>query len=335
MIDKPNSADSALKDALAGFSSNAASSISAIQKLHSSCPDTFPQAAVQLLVSAEEKSPGLQYLARMPMVGNSLADLLINQRVLSFEAAGAVARKLVLFEPRLDVLLFRRLLVMAKGNPNAVLIPDGLRVLGLVDAISDCSLLGSNLIRFLNHPSDKVRSKAALMLGRSNWNLTRVKSLLASDDGRLRANAVESLWGHSHRDVQKILWNATSDPCGRVVINALLGLCRVGDRKAHSRLAELSETSDPMLRSGAAWAMGETGDLEFGEALEKLMQDENSHVSAMAHKSRKKLRAPEIVVAAQPIAPPADGSSPEEPASNVPSNKPIQRPGWLSGTGRT
>ena len=81
-----------------------------------------------------------------------------------------------------------------------------------------------------------------------------------------------------------------------MVVNALLGLCQAGDRNAYLRLAELGETSDPALRSGAAWAMGETGDLEFEEALEKLAQDGDAKVRAMAVKSQKKLRRPDPIV---------------------------------------
>jgi HEAT repeat protein len=208
-------------------------------------------------------------------------------------------------------------------------------VLALVDAISDCLLLGSNLSRFLNHPSDRVRSKAALMLGRSNWNLTRIESLLASDDHRLRANAVESLWGHRHADVQNILWDATQDPCGRVVVNALLGLCQVGDRKAYSRLAELAETSDPALRSGAAWAMGEIGDPEFGDTLEKLVQDADVKVSDMARKSQKKLRGPDPIVLPQAAGTPAGQSSPmEDSMEDSTASVKVGARSWLSGTGR-
>jgi HEAT repeat protein len=293
---------SSLKDALATFTSNAVASMRAIQRLQSSDPSGLASAAVELLVAAEEKSPGLQYLADLPTVSSALADLLMNQRVLSLEAAIAVAHKLEIFEPRLDVLLLRRVQASAGG----------LRVLGLVDAISDCSLLASNLSRFLNHPDDRVRSKAALMLGRTNWNLTRIESLMASDDDRVRANAVESLWGHRHADARAILWDATLDRCSRVVVNALLGLCQMGDREAYSRLAELAETSDPARRSGAAWAMGEIGDPEFGEALEKLAQDRDVKVRDMARKSQKKLRVPDLIVLPQPVGAPTSKSSPIE-----------------------
>jgi len=283
-----------LADSVAAYSQNRKHAIRAVGRLQAIDPSGLARAALQLLKSAEEKSPGLKCAAALLMAVGLLADLLLNKDILTLEAAASLARKVTWAEPFLDVFLVRHVVTKAAGKVHAIKSTEALYVLELVDVTSDCSRLGSYLIQFLKHPGEKVRSKAALMLGRSNWNLPRLETLLSSDDTRLRANAVESLWGHRNAEVRKILWSATQDPSGRVVVNALLGLCQAGDRKAHLRLAELGETSDPLLRSGAAWAMGETGDLEFEEALEKLAHDCDPKVRAMAGKSQKKLR-PESV----------------------------------------
>ncbi len=312
-----------LREALAAYSENRMQAIRAIERLQASDPSGLARAASQLLVSSEENSPGLKYAAELFMASSLLADLLLNKNILTLDAAASLARKVTGVEPFLDVRLFRHAIANAAGKVSAIKSHEALYVLELVDAISDCSRLGSYLIQFLNHSSDKVRSKAALMLGRTNWNLPRLETLLASEDSRLRANAVESLWGRRGADVTKILWNATRDPNGRVVVNALLGLCQAGDRNAYLRLAELGETSDPALRSGAAWAMGEIGDLEFEEALEKLAQDGDAKVRARAVQSRKKLRRPEPIESLPPVLPaPVEEtvteSSPMEPARSSP-----------------
>jgi hypothetical protein len=283
---------SLFQDAVAAFRSNRVQAIGTIRRLQICDPSGLGRAAVEFLFSAEEESPGLEGAAGLLTAAGLLAGLFLDKRLLSLEAAESLAHKIASVQPFLDVHLVRQLVDNAAGKVGAIKNGEALQVLGL-DAISDCSRLGSYLVQFLNHPSDKVRSKAALLLCRSNWNLTRVERLLASDDSRLRANAVESLWGHRHPDVRKILWSATRDPCGRVVINALLGLCQAGDREAYAHLVALTRAADPVLRSGAAWAMGEAGDPEFAEALEKLAQDGDAKVRAMAGKSQKKLRAPE------------------------------------------
>ena len=318
---------SLFQDAVTAFARDRGPAIQLVGRLQSIDPAGLAHAAVQVLSSAEDKSPGLKNAVGLLTAGKLLAGLLLNNHVLQHGQATSLARKVVSIEPLLDVHLVRRLVDNAAGKVSAIKNAEALHALELVDAISDCSRLGSYLIQFLNHPHDKVRSKAALMLGRSNWNLTRLESLLASDDSRLRANAVESLWGHRHGDVRKILWNATEDPSGRVVINALLGLCLVRDREAHSLLAELAKASDPTLRSGAAWAMGESGDQEFGEELEKLAADGDAKVRAMAEKSQKKLHRPEPIATPPLLEGRVAESSPDEPAGSTLAGS----EGWLSG----
>ncbi|HEY4363635.1 MAG TPA: HEAT repeat domain-containing protein [Bryobacteraceae bacterium] len=189
-----------------------------------------------------------------------------------------------------DVRVMREVLAQGGGdvrntNPEMVL-----RALRLVDSISDGSRLTSYLVQLLRHPSPQVRSKATLLLGHANLNINRVRGFLLSSDTRLRANAVESLWGHAGREnVRQLLWEASRDRNNRVMVNALLGLCKAGDRGAFARLAALSDSPNPRVRSGAAWAMGETGDAAFAATIEKLAQDTDEGVAGIAARARKKL----------------------------------------------
>jgi len=306
----------ALLDAITTFAANPTRAIRAIGQLHASDPSGLALAAVRMVLSTGDKSPGLQYLIGLVTGGSLLTDLFLNPRVLPLVAAVALARKLAALEPLLEIRLLRNAAATAGGDLRSTDSVTALRVLGLVDAISDCGRLSSYLVQFADHRDPKVRSKAALLLGRSNWNLTRIEASLASTDARLRANAVESLWGSGQKEVKRMLWQATEDPSGRVVVNALLGLCLAGDREAQSRLANLSEAADPVLRAGAAWAMGETADPRFSDVLEKLEQDDVARVRTMAENSRNKLRAVTVV--------PAVPETPVEPAPEEPdSEKPV------------
>jgi HEAT repeat protein len=181
------------------------------------------------------------------------------------------------------------MLANAAGDVRAVSADTALRVLSLVGAFSDCSRLSTFLVQLMRHPSPQVRSKAALLLGRSNLNLSRIKSFLASDDARLRANVLESMWGYRDPRLVSILWEATKDKHGRVAINALVGLCRMGERDAYDRLKELAGSTEAAVRAGAAWAMGELGETEFAGPLSELMKDGEENVRSMAAKSLKRL----------------------------------------------
>jgi HEAT repeat protein len=294
-----------LEDAVASFAVNPTGATNSIRQLQVSDPPGFVLAAVRLLSSTEEKSPGVQYVAGLVFAGDLLIDALLDSRILADEPALALARNLGAAEPLLDVRLVRQMLANAAGELRAVKPESALRVLMLVEQISDCSRLSSYLVQMMRHPSPPVRSKVALLLGKSNFNLGRIKSFLASDDPRLRANAVESLWGQGDKPVITMLWEASKDGNRRVAINALVGLCKAGDRAAYDRLKHAAVAGDPVTRAGAAWAMGEIADAEFAETLEKLKQDEEPKVRSMAERSVQKLRIPEVA----PVAEAAEASA--------------------------
>src|SRR5271170_5474882 len=79
-----------LEDAVAGFPANPAGAKNAIRKLQANDPSGFVLAAVRLLTS-EEKSPGVQYVAGLMFAGNLLIDALMDQRILALEAATVLA----------------------------------------------------------------------------------------------------------------------------------------------------------------------------------------------------------------------------------------------------
>lgn len=281
-----------LDDAVASFSSKPAAATNAIRQLQQSDPSGFALAAVRLLAAKTEKSPGVQYIAGLLFAGNLLIDPLLDEEALPLDAAISLARNLATAEPVLDARLLRKLLGNAGGEARAIRTSAALRALRLVEAISNCSRLTSYLIQLMRHPSPEVQSKVALLLGRANLNLTRVKNFLNSEDGRMRANVIESLWGYESPAVTDLLRERASDSSARASMNALLALCRQGDREAFDRIAHAAQAYDAVQRSRAAWAMGESGDPEFAAILEKLEADAEPRVREMAQKARAKLRRP-------------------------------------------
>ncbi len=306
-----------LQEAVADYSTNSAGAMRAIRRLQTSDAPGLVIGALRLLVSNEdstaERSRGLQYIASLLTSGDLFPQLFLDDRILSSQSAAALARQVAAIHPLLDVRLVGFVLANGGSDGGGAQSALVLRALALVEAISNCSRLAPSLIQLLRHPCARVRSKAALLLGRANRNLARVGSLLASPDDRLRANAVESLWGDRRHEVLKILRKASHDKCGRVMVNALLGLCKAGDLEAHSRLLKMAENSDPALRCGAAWAMGESLDRQFSEVVERLAQDDDVKVRAMAEKSREKLRVPSPVIPPPPpVTKPVDAKPVQE-----------------------
>lgn len=296
-----------LEDAVATFSSKPAAATRAIRQLQNHDPSGFALAAVRMLTANPEKSPGVQFVASLLFTGSLLIEVLLDEEALPLGAAINLARNMSGIEHALDARLIQKLLANASGEVRDIKGSAAVRVLRLLEAISDCARLSSYLIQLLRHPDSEVRSKTALLLGRANLNLSRVKSLLGSGDARLRANAVESLWGHDSTAVKAVLWEAVTDS-SRASMNALLALCRQGDPQAFERVRREAAAEDQVDRRRAAWAMGEVGDPKFAADLDRLLEDHDATVRETAQKSRAKLRSSE------PEPPPKD----EKPAESAP-----------------
>jgi HEAT repeat protein len=211
----------------------------------------------------------------------------------------------------LEARLMRKMLENADGLGAAVPREIALRVMSMVEAISDCSRVTVYLTQLERHPRSEVRSKAALLLGRGSGNVGRVRRFLSSQDARLRANAVESLWGMNTPQARALFWDAAADPNRRVAINALAGLCKAADAEARRKLVDLIRGDDHVSRRGAVWAMGKLGDPEFAEILAPLQNDPDENMRKMAMQSLALLRFPSAPPAKPAAAPrPRDAGSP-------------------------
>jgi hypothetical protein len=137
------------------------------------------------------------------------------------------------------------------------------RLLELLSAL-DC---GQRVVRFksvlLAHDDARIRSKAAVVIGRVLRNATSIEKLLKDPDPRVQANAVESAWGLPASEFRPLLETAAQSANNRVVANALVGLYRLGDQPSVPQLFAMAEHASEPFRASARWAMGETGDPRF------------------------------------------------------------------------
>ena len=225
-----------------------------------------------LALQSPPEAPGYQELMKMVAQSDELISHLCDSDAFTREAAIELARQMVQFEPQLDTKLVRLLPV-----------PDGAvkrehaateRILELLEAVSTCARIVNPLAHLMRDPNLRLRAKAALLIGRRVQNTRLAAECLQNqDDARVRANAVESLWGSSAASVGEVLLSAMNDSNNRVVGNALLGLYRLQDPVAIARIFAMSADTRPQFRATAAWTMGQTADPRFLPALEKAARD--------------------------------------------------------------
>ncbi len=192
-----------------------------------------------------------------------------------------VCRYLLRIDNRLDVRLAH--LTAGREEPGSEPDPETvLRVLDVVDALSP----GNRLILLLNHlttHSDRrIASKATLVVGRRLRNPDWVARHLDSDDGRVRANTLEGLWGTRSPAARDSLFTSLRDKNNRVVGNALIGLHELGEPGVNEFVKQMIHDARPPFRWTAAWVMGRIGAEEFIECLEQALQDKDPQVQRAA-----------------------------------------------------
>jgi hypothetical protein len=301
----------AIQEALAANASDPPGSVASLRALQKQDPLEFARFAVQLLAS-EEASPGLKTVAELTATTGPIGDVLLLQREIPVPTAAAVIKRLNAADPLFEIRMIRKA-IQDHREVNSIPLPIALRLLQILDKSSDCSRLTNHLIQFVRHPSQHVRSKSVLLMGRGNLNLNRTKEYLLNPVARVRANAVESIWDHPDAGIRGALQECSRDSSQRVAVNALVGLCRLGDTEAARRLAGMAKSEDPVARAGAAWGMGHVNRPEmageFRAVLEILSGDSESKVRDMARKSLVGLAPPP---APEPEAEPAKEAAASE-----------------------
>ncbi|MGC8760911.1 MAG: HEAT repeat domain-containing protein [Bryobacteraceae bacterium] len=109
----------------------------------------------------------------------------------------------------------------------------------------------------------RLRSRLALVWGRLAMGARLAERFFEDPDPRVRANAIESLWGRDDEEAVARYGRALQEPYPRTVANACVGLYLAGRTEALRELKALSHHPESRFRAAGAWAMGRTGDPRF------------------------------------------------------------------------
>ena len=256
----------------------------------------FLRQATETLKSDVE-SAGAQFLVSLLVSNNMLLPFLCNPEFPE-AAAIAVARIAMRTYPTADVALARLLagLVHRQDHDTA----QAGRLIRILERISDGARTYSSLARLLRHPDPSLRSKVVLMIGRGSKSVRWVRPRLTDPDSRIRANAVESIWGIDSPEAYDLLASMLHDPNNRVVGNAILGLYLLGDSGMVTLLHGLAAHPAAAFRATAAWAMGESADPRFVELLASMLRDESGLVRKRAFAAIGRLKASAATLAKAP-----------------------------------
>ena len=160
---------------------------------------------------------------------------------------------------------------------------------------------------------NRISAKATLFVGRRIQNPAWTRKQLAQLDHRVRANAVESIWGVDLPSAVSLLEDCASDMDNRVSGNSLMGLHLLGRTEVERRVFALADAAKYEFRSTAAWIMGKMAGSENLHRLTCLVKDDHPQVRSMALRSLLEIRRAESKTP-QAI---ADRASPKRPHENA------------------
>ncbi|HUI53778.1 MAG TPA: HEAT repeat domain-containing protein [Bryobacteraceae bacterium] len=271
-----------------GFGSNPSRHERLISDLSDNCREPFYDAAIQILQS-DRDSRGARFLLSV-LISRNLLFRALSDPALERGQALTLARMALEMDPQTDIALAKSLAELVLSDADQAALGNAARVIEILGEISNSARVPS-LMRVLRNASPYLRSKAVLIIGRGSQSVGWVKSKLAEGDPRVRANAVQSLWGVDSGEARELLRFAAHDDNNRVAGNAVLGLYRLGDCSVIPELARMADHESSLFRSTAAWVMGETGDPRFAELLGRMLADPDAKVRKRAFTSIARIKA--------------------------------------------
>jgi HEAT repeat protein len=277
--------DEAMERLLAAFPNKPLQTRTALLELFERDRELFVASALRYL---EEGRTGHAYrfLLAQLLESGVFVELLLERAQRSTPEAAGIMRAAMRLEPQFDIRLMRWILDSAKSEMVAVLARKTETLLDLLSQASPGNRMLPVVVQFLRNNGGHVRSKAALIMAQRSQ---RVDLALADADPRVRANAIEALWGMDTPNARRTLKLALDDAHNRVRGNAILGLFRVGDLSVVPDLLSMARHEEPNFRSTAAWVMGESADRAFLPRLNELAADPEAVVKEAAARALKKL----------------------------------------------
>jgi HEAT repeat protein len=312
--------DEAVRDCLlrsvSEYSTNSLSA-PAMRRFAAETPALFTTVAIEMLLT-EAEGPGYRYLATLLAGQPGLFKQLTTPSSLTRRQAVALARRLLAADPSLDVRLAYQLPGRNGVTPDTLVGEYAERALDILDEISPGRLVVPILNHLARHADPKISSRATLLIGKRVRNVAFAKRLIVeSTDPRVRANAIEAIWGNTHPSVKKLFWDCVEDRDNRVVGNAIVGLFLAGEHEVPELLKRLARDTQAEFRMTSAWTMGRTGDTEFISTLSPLITDENAGVRTAALRSLQAIRKIEKLRRPSEAPPPAALPVEEVPAAPV------------------
>jgi hypothetical protein len=149
----------------------------------------------------------------------------------------------------------------------------------------------AKMVQLFRSSDPRIRSKIARLVGKYSQYQAFIARRLQEDDPRVRANAIESLWGVDTPVARRALEAAVSDSNHRARINAIYGLYLLGNCTSVRLLLKQARHFSASFRVAAVWGMGQTADPRFASIVQEMATDADESVRRVANLAATRIEA--------------------------------------------
>jgi hypothetical protein len=198
-----------------------------MRRLAKEFPVPFLESAMSYFQS-DQQSKAHRYLAAVLLRNEGIIDQLTNPALGALPRAVMLFRHLLAVDPMFDMNLARAIKDSSRSKHAEAM--DPVRALRGLDILNQTSP-GRRLVPVLMHVANssevdsRIAAKATLFVGHVLQSPAWVtRQLNSQDNPRIRANAVESIWGLDTSAARTLFENWAHDDCNRMAGNALMAL---------------------------------------------------------------------------------------------------------------
>jgi len=227
-----------------------------------------------------ETSLRLLAQARLPAASEWFLLALLSSRQLQFQVLSRIhahskerTRELCLQFQKVDYSFAAALverLVHCLQDPARAGTEEVLVLLECASTVKRIGSMGPALQALREAAPPRLRARAATIGAGQPDGKRWLETFRHDRDPRVRANAVEALWGAPEETALPVFLQGRNDTHHRVRANALVGLYYLGDQRSLAGLVAMGRASAPLSRAAARWAMAHLGDPRFSAELARL-----------------------------------------------------------------
>ena len=240
----------------------------------------FLRQALEILRAGEDNSFTHLLIQSLREDGRSLQQMLFDPAAMSVEEAANVVKLVSKSDPSFTVHFTAAIKTEIDKSGSEVRSEDLARLLEVLVLAVDANRLVPLLGHLCSHGDEKIRSKAVLLSGRVARSFPKGLALLKDLDPRVRANAVESLWGRRDEETLQLFREAAKDPHHRVAANAIYGLYVAGEISSIPQISRMVTGSEGLAQLAGIWLLQKSADPRFLPLIQGLLAVSTGRVKA-------------------------------------------------------